>query len=65
VSGSRNGRDNEIEHALDEIAADLRNQYSLGYYPSHAMKDGKWRRIQIRVKNSHYKVRFRGDCFGG
>jgi len=65
VSGSRNGRDNDIERALDEIAAELRNQYSLGYYPSHAINDGKWHRIRIRMKSSNYKVRFRGDYFGG
>ena len=66
VSSSRiAGSQNEIERALDEIAAELRNQYSLGYYPSHAIKDEKWHHIQIRVKNSNYTVRFRGDYFGG
>jgi hypothetical protein len=65
VSGSSERRDNTIERALDEIAAELRSQYSIGYYPTHAVKDGQWHRIQIRVKNSDYKVRFRNDYFGG
>ena len=58
-------RGNQIERALDEIAAELRNQYSLGYYPSHPIKDGKWHRIAIRTKNSRYYVRARKEYFGG
>jgi Ca-activated chloride channel homolog len=65
VSGSSERRGNEIERALDKIASELRSQYSIGYYPSHAVKDAQWHRIQIRVKNSNYKVRFRTDYFGG
>jgi len=58
-------RGNQIERGLDEIAAELRNQYSLGYYPSHPIKDGKWHRIAIRTKNSRYYVRARKEYFGG
>jgi VWFA-related protein len=58
-------RGNQIEAALDEIAAELRNQYSIGYYPGHSMDDGKWHRIEIRLKNSRYRVRYRQDYFGG
>jgi Ca-activated chloride channel family protein len=65
VSGRTQGRQNEIERALDEIAAELRSQYSIGYYPTHSMKDGKWHRIELRTKNSGYKVRYRSDYFGG
>jgi Ca-activated chloride channel homolog len=54
----------EIQGVLDEIAAELRNQYSIGYYPSHELKDGKWHRIQIRVKNPKYHVRARKEYFG-
>lgn len=59
------GRGNQIERVLDEIAAELRNQYSIGYYPSHALDDGKWHRISIRARNSAYRVRSRKDYFGG
>jgi Ca-activated chloride channel family protein len=65
VSGRTQGRQNEIERALDEIASELRSQYSIGYYPTHAMKDGKWHRIELRAKSSGYKVRYRSDYFGG
>ncbi len=57
-------RGREIQRVLDEIAAELRNQYSLGYYPSHPMNDGKWHRIEIRTKNPDYRVRSRKEYFG-
>ncbi len=58
-------RGTEIQRALNEIAAELRNQYSIGYYPNHPVKDGKWHRIQIRAKNKEYRVRTRKEYFGG
>jgi hypothetical protein len=62
--GSSENRGNEIQDALDEIAAELRNQYSIGYYPDHAINDGKWHRIEIRAKDRHYHVRARKEYFG-
>ena len=57
-------RGSEIQNVLDEIAAELRNQYNIGYYPPHDLKDGKWHRIQIRAKNKGYHVRARKEYFG-
>ena len=57
-------RGSEIEQVLDEIAAELRNQYSIGYYPSHPLKDGKWHRILIRAENPRYHIRTRKEYFG-
>jgi VWFA-related protein len=65
LSGSwADNRGSEIQDALDEIASELRNQYSIGYYPSHELKDGKWHRIEIRTKNKRYHVRAKRDYFG-
>jgi hypothetical protein len=65
LSGSWNdNRGSEIQNVLDQIAAELRNQYSIGYYPSHDLKDGKWHRIEIRAKNKRYHVRARKEYFG-
>ena len=65
LSGSwSDNRGNEIQNALDEIAAELRNQYSIGYYPSHPLNDGKWHRIEVRAKNPKYHVRARKEYFG-
>jgi hypothetical protein len=58
-------RGSEIQNVLDEIASELRNQYSIGYYPSHDLNDGKWHRINIRTKDRHYYVRARKEYFGG
>jgi Ca-activated chloride channel family protein len=57
-------RRNRIQDALDEIAAELRNQYSLGYYPAHDLKDGKWHRIELRLKNPNYVIRYKRDYLG-
>ena len=57
-------RGSEIQRVLDEIASELRNQYSIGYYPPHDLKDGKWHRIEIRAKNRRYHVRARKEYFG-
>jgi len=57
-------RGSEIQGVLDEIAAELRNQYSIGYYPPHDFKDGKWHRMEIRAKNKRYHVRARKEYFG-
>jgi VWFA-related protein len=57
-------RGSEIQGVLDEIASELRNQYSIGYYPSHDIKDGKWHRIEIRARNKRYQVRSRKEYFG-
>ena len=33
-----------------KIAMELRNQYVLGYHPSNKTKDGKWRKIKVRIR---------------
>ncbi len=58
-------RGNEVNAILDELAAELRSQYSIDYYPAHPIKDGKWHRIEVIAKNKNYHVRARKDYFGG
>lgn len=45
--------------AFAQIAAELRTQYSLGYYPTNAERDGKERRIQVRTTRKGVVVRAR------
>lgn len=59
---SRNGT--QMERVLDQIAEELRSQYTIGYYPSHELKDGKWHRIEVRTTDPAYTVRARQDYFG-
>ena len=58
-------RGNAIEKILDQLAEELRSQYSLGYYPQHKMDDKKWHHVEVRAKNPKYHVRARKDFFGG
>ena len=57
-------RKNGLQDALDEISDELRSQYSLGYYPAHALNDGKWHRIEIKLKNRDYNIRYKQDYLG-
>jgi Ca-activated chloride channel family protein len=50
-----------MDAVLDTIAAELRHQYSVGYYPSRTAKDGKWHRVRIRMKNPDYVARARKE----
>jgi VWFA-related protein len=65
TSGSVNGTNSQLEKALDEIAAELRSQYTIGYRPSHPMNDGKWHRVEVQMKNPRYTARSRKEYFGG
>jgi Ca-activated chloride channel family protein len=40
----------QLEPAYAQIAAELRTQYSLGYYPSNDAHDGKWRSLRVEIK---------------
>jgi len=57
-------RRSKLQEALDEIAAELRSQYTLGYYPSHDLQDGKWHRIDISLKNPNYTIRYKREYLG-
>lgn len=54
----RDGRD-LIDEAMQEIARELRQQYTLGYYPANTELDGKFRRISVETKDRSLKVRAR------
>jgi len=53
------GRADDIDLVLDEVSRELRNQYSLGYYPSNS-GDGRFHKIQVRIRDhDDYSVRAR------
>ena len=39
----------ELDSVYDRIAEELRTLYSVGYVSSNVRRDGKWRRIVVRV----------------
>jgi len=43
----------ELDDAVACIALELRRQYSIGYVPSNFRRDGKWRKIKLRIKPPH------------
>jgi Ca-activated chloride channel homolog len=40
----------DVEMAYERIVAQIRAQYSLGYTSSNAAQDGRWRKVEIKVK---------------
>ena len=40
---------NELPDVAAKIGIELRNQYLLGYSPSNQERDGKYRRVQVKI----------------
>jgi VWFA-related protein len=45
-----------LEQAFDQLAEELRSQYSLGYYPSNPKHDGGYRKIKVEVLRPGVRV---------
>ena len=41
---------NELPDISAKIGAELRNQYILGYHPSHKSPDARWRKIKVKLR---------------
>ena len=50
------GRD-LVDEAAEEVAKELKLQYTLGYYPTDQKKDGGFRQIVVELKDKSLKVR--------
>jgi len=51
--------ENGFKKIFDQIAEELRSQYSLGYISLNTARDGKYRQIKITTRNSGYTVKAR------
>lgn len=49
----------EMRQAFENIVRELGTQYTLGYYPKNTKRDGKWRKIDLRVPARKVSVRTR------
>lgn len=54
----------QCRETMREIAREVSQQYSLGYYPNNTARDGKWRKIKVVVtgqgeKDAKYVARTR------
>lgn len=49
----------DLEEAATRVALELRHQYSVSYIPTNQQRDGRWRKIQVRVNQPEVIVRAR------
>jgi len=54
----------ELDAVYARVAEELRKQYTLGYVPTNASRDGKWRRIVVRIKDEELRVRHKLGYYG-
>jgi VWFA-related protein len=54
----------KLKEAFDQIAAELRSQYNIGYTPTNSKIDGTYRKLEIKSKQS-YKIQARAGYYAG
>jgi VWFA-related protein len=54
----------KLREAFDQIAAELRSQYNIGYTPSNTKLDGGYRKLEIKNKQN-YKIQARAGYYAG
>jgi VWFA-related protein len=52
----------KLKEAFDQIANELRTQYSIGYTPTNGKRDGGFRRVEVKTKEG-YKVQCRSGYY--
>jgi VWFA-related protein len=54
----------KLREAFDQIAAELRSQYNIGFTPTNTKLDGTYRKLEIKNKQS-YKIQARAGYYAG
>ncbi len=54
----------DLGPAFDEIAKELSSQYSIGYYSKNTKRDGKFRKVVIKVKQDGLAARTKKGYYG-
>jgi len=52
----------KLKEAFDQIAAELRSQYNLGYTSTNPKLDGTYRKLEIKSKEN-YKIQCRAGYY--
>jgi VWFA-related protein len=53
----------KLKAGFDQIAAELRSQYNIGYNSTNAVLDGTFRKVEIRANNKDYKIQSRAGYY--
>ena len=53
----------ELDSVYEKVLAEIRAQYTLGYVSTNETADGKWRKVDVRVKTGDLKTRARRGYF--
>lgn len=59
LENAHRGKIDLVDQAVVSITTELSQQYTLGYYPSNAAKDGTYRRLTVTTTNPRLTVRAR------
>ena len=54
--------DKKLKEGFDQIAAEMRSQYNIGYTPTNRTLDGTFRKIEIKTKEG-YKIQSRAGYY--
>ncbi len=52
-------RKHPLDEVFQELQDEMRSQYAIGYTPVNDVKDGSYRRLDVRASNKDYKVQAR------
>ena len=53
----------KLRKAFDDISAELRSQYNIGYTPTNPTRDGSFRKVEIKSKEGQYKIQARSGYY--
>lgn len=53
----------KLEEAFGNVIEELRNQYTLAYYPTNEKRDGRWRKLNVHLPRQGLAVRTRRGYF--
>jgi len=54
----------ELDRIYEQVLAEVRAQYTLGYVPTNTTANGAWRKVEVKVKRKDGRVRARKGYFG-
>jgi VWFA-related protein len=53
----------KLREAFDQISQELRSQYNIGYVPTNSVRDGSFRKVEIKPKQKDYKIQARSGYY--